>query len=270
MARESHGPRRALPDTPCEEPTAIPRHAIADSPTTSPHREPSEPRRAAPSSTKPRTIKNVSVALVSGTIAICLVLAVGVLYVLYGSHGHGSTPDAATPPAARSFSPTPTEPPGTDEVVGDATVTVPHQWKLYHDELTEDDRRLIRVQDPQSNLRLQIATLTAIDGDLAAACQALVADQSQEYAVDFQILPRPAAVEGKAEAVICGFTGTRQDQQAPTSVRFTLIRRASDSHTLVVRAMQPETLPADAKSARQAATMTCQAADSFGHRLPLC
>ena len=257
MDEEPRGPRRALPDSLDDErpPRAGgARRALLDDTDTQP-----ADRRG----------------LVAGIMAVVLALVVGGAYLLFGTRNKAE-PDpapqhsASTQPGPSKPSASPTqEPPGVEEVVDDATITLPHSWELYHDELTEGDRRLIRAKDATGDVRIQVATLTSIDADIAAACSLLVADQSADYTVDFRIEPQPVAVAGEAHAVVCGYVGAKDQEQA-TSVRFTLIRRDSDEHTLVVRMTRPQASKASDDALTDAAAMTCEASRTFGHPLALC
>lgn len=257
MDEEPRGPRRALPDSLDDE--RLPRTGGA--------------RRALPDEASEHPVD--SRALVAIIMAVVLVLVVGGAYLLFGTR-KGAEPDPEPQPSERTQpgpstpSPSPTqEPPGVEEVVDDATITLPHSWELYHDELTEGDRRLIRAKDATGDVRIQVATLTSIDADIAAACSLLVADQSTDYTVDFRIEPQPVAVSGEAHAVVCGYVGAKEQEDA-TSVRFTLIRRDSDGHTLVVRMTRPQAMNASDGALTDAAAMTCEASRTFKHPLALC
>lgn len=257
MDEEPRGPRRALPDSLDDE--RPPRAGGA--------------RRALPDDASAQPVDRR--ALVAIIMAVVLLLVVGGAYLLFGTR-NGAEPDPEPQPSERtqpgpstpSSSPT-QEPPGVEEVVGDATITLPHDWELYYDELTEGDRRLIRAKDATGNVRIQVATLTSIDEDIAAACSLLVADQSTDYTVDFRIEPQPVAVSGEAHAVVCGYVGAKEQDEA-TSVRFTLIRRDSDEHTLVVRMTRPQASNASSDALTDAAAMTCEASRTFKHPLALC
>lgn len=258
MHEEPQRPRRAM-DARLEA-TPSPPQSGDDTPTPGPGGA-----RHAIVADETRHTPRATVTMIAGLVAVLLVLLVGGVFLVFGS-GEGSRPPMPTPTA----SPTPTKPPGTKEVVDDATITLPASWKLYHDEKTEGDRRLIRAEDAKGEVRLQLATLTTIDANLTSACKLLVEDQSKDYAVDFEIGPSATNPDGDAQAVVCGFVGKKPDQQNATSVRFTLIQRASDTHTLVLRIMQPHHLAADAPGVHEASLMSCEASRSFGHALPLC
>ena len=212
--------------------------------------------------------------IVVGAIGLAMVVMVAVLYVVFGTDAgdhEAAPPTTATPSASASPSPeAPPSPAGTVELVDDTAVTVPDHWELYADEVTEGDRRLIRVRDVAHDVSLQVATLTSVGTELPAACQALITDQGSAYVVDFQVTPQFITIDGDAVAVTCGFVGTREDDGAATSVLFTMVQRGSDLHTLVVRMMRPQDLSADTPALREAATMTCEATRNFGSALPLC
>lgn len=261
MHEESRRPRRAMDVHVDAEPSSPP---VRDE---APTRGPGGARHAI-AADDTRSKPHANITLIAGILALLLALLVGGVFLTFGTDDDAPQPREPSP--TPTHSPTPTKPSGKREVVDDATVTLPETWKLYHDEKTEGDRRLIRAEDAKGEVRLQLTTLTTVDADLAAACNLLVEDQSKEYAVDFEIRPRATTPDGDAHAVVCGFVGRKQDQQEATSVRFTLIQRASDTHTLVLRIMQPHQLAADAAGVHEASLMSCEASRSFGHSLPLC
>lgn len=259
MSEEPLGPRRAHPSNDVA--------AFNESDPLAPRRAAGSPRRAAVPRRPGRRGPNPWLVVV--LITVLVVAGVAGLYRYFGVHPPaGDTPTALpTPPVASpSASPSPS---GAREVVGDTAVTVPDHWRLYADELTEGDRRLIRVIDDATGVRLQVATLTTVGTDLTAACRALIDDQGAEYAVDFEVVPRYVSMDDGAVAVNCGFVGAREGQE-DTSVMFTMVQRESDVHTLVLRVMGPRNLPADAPAVREVAAMGCEAAAAFGHPFPLC
>ncbi|SDL66559.1 hypothetical protein [Tessaracoccus oleiagri] len=262
MSEEPLGPRRAHPSNDVA--------AFNESDPLAPRRAAGAPRRAA----RPRrtvTARPPNPWLVVALFAVLILAGIAGLYRYFGVHPPAGdvptslpTPTAADGPA----SPAPS-PPGVREVVGDTAVTVPSHWRLYADELTEGDRRLIRVIDDATDVRLQVATLTTVGTDLTGACRALIDDQGDEYAVDFEVVPRYVSMEEGAVAVTCGFVGAREGQPE-TSVMFTMVQREADAHTLVLRVMGPRGLPADAPAVREVSAMGCEAAAAFGHPFPLC
>ncbi|WP_297743303.1 hypothetical protein [uncultured Tessaracoccus sp.] len=271
MDEEPRGPRRAMPDSFDDE-----RLSNDDER----HASPDRARRALPdeASAQPDETDTPPIdrrGIIAVIVAIVLVIAVVGAYLFFGTRKAAKPapvpqPSASMSPSPPAPSPSPTqEPPGVEEIVGDATITLPRNWEVYHDELTEGNRRLIRAKDPTGNVRIQVATLTSVDADIAAACELLVADQSADYTVDFRIEPRPVAVSGNAHAVVCGYVGAKE-QGGATSVRFTLIRRDSDEHTLVVRMTRPQPSEASDDALTEAAAMTCEASHSFNHPLALC
>lgn len=209
-------------------------------------------------------------------IALFLGLVIAVVYLLFGGSDRqgraSSTPSQATttasPDASAPLQPAPSPIEGTPEVVGDTSVTLPTDWEMYADETTEGDRRLIRARDPEGAATLQITTLTSVGKDLVAVCNALVGDQREGYEVDSEQVPMPVSVRGEAAAIVCGFGGAKEGEDS--SVQFTLVQRASDAHTLVMRSMQDRALQADAPAVEQAASLKCEAARNFGTPLPLC
>lgn len=286
MSEEPLGPRRAYPEPrhalmPTEPALDRPRRAVVDDDESDivPVGVPRRAQRGAVTPSRERGASPLLVILVTGVLMVALVFG---LYSFYGVNSPTATPSFAhthssDPISPSSTSPSPSAsasqsaaPAGKPEVVDDATVTVPLHWEVYHDQQIEDDRRLIRVRDRQEDVRLQVATLTSVGSELRDACQALVDDQSKEYAVDHQISPRPITVTGEAVGVTCGYVGQRKDQHTDTSVTFTMIQRKSDTHTLVLRVMRPRMLGADSTAQREVTLMTCEAARSFGHALPLC
>lgn len=268
-------PRRAWAeaadtDVPSPAPTG-PRRAAPEEPRTSSSAAPAGPRRAAASSTRRR---RWPVALV---VLVLLTTVAAGLCVLFSRDQPAASPKpevssaAASPsPSTPAPEPSPSPRPAVKEVVGDAVIQRPQAWELYHDEMAEGDRRLIRIRDNTSGVRLQVTTLAELRDPLDEACQALASDQAKGYAVDHQVNPRTLPVSGSAQGLLCGFEGTREGDDQPTSVLFTLIRRAEDRHTLIVRQMDPSTLDASSRALSEASAMTCAASQSFGHALPLC
>lgn len=289
--QEPSGPRRAA------DATSSARHAALD-----PVPPPTTPRRASPEALAPiapeppaeaRPIASSSGAArralapeppreavarfrwprVFLVVAVIAVTVVVVAYTTFGPH-RDATP---LPPSPASGAPSPSEVTSapvkratTKETVGDATISRPADWELYHDELAEGDRRLIRLRHNPSGVRFQLTTLADLREELPAACTALVTDQANGYAVHALIDARTVLVGDEAEGIVCGFTGTREGDDEATSVSFTLIRRGSDSHTLIVRQMAPVGLDAHTRALEDSAAMACAASITFGHPLPLC
>lgn len=155
--------------------------------------------------------------------------------------------------------------------IDDAKITVPSGWELYADQMVDDSRRLVRLREPVSDIRAQFVTLTSIDDDLNAACQALVKDQSAAYEDVTPALVSPIGLNSTAgSGVTCGFTGTRTSDGVSNTVTFTIVQRSEDEHSLVLRSTIPSTIPAD--DAKRAALfgLNCEASTSFGLPLPLC
>ena len=156
-------------------------------------------------------------------------------------------------------------------VLNDATFTAPQGWTLYGDELIEDGRRAVRLSHAATDARLQAVTLVPEESDLGSSCGALVDLQQAQFTDVTRQLEVPIGVDTKAgTGVRCGFMGVRASDGVPNTVSFTLVRRASDSHVLMLRSTVPKDVATDAPAVRQLGTMTCEASTSFGVTLPLC
>ncbi|AQP46941.1 hypothetical protein BW730_04800 [Tessaracoccus aquimaris] len=181
-----------------------------------------------------------------------------------------STQPSATPSPTVTPTPTPTAPTPLILDLGDAKVTVLPTWQLYADEKVQDDRRLVRLKHLETDTRIQIVTLTSIDGDLDTACTDLMAEQRQTYS-DVVLSETVAVAVGEgASGVACGFTGTRTSDDVAMRVDFTIVRRDSDQKSIVFRDTVPQSVPADAPARAELATMECGAADTFGVAIKQC
>lgn len=175
-------------------------------------------------------------------------------------------PSAGTPsasPASSSAGPVVLE-------LGDSRVTVLPGWRLYADEVVQDDRRLVRLRHLETDTRIQIVTLTSINEDLATACSDLVTEQSKTYDNVAESATVDVSVAPGAEGVACSFTGTRTSDSVATKVDFTLVRRDTDSTTIVFRDTIPVAVPADSPARTELAVIECGAAYSFGVTISQC
>lgn len=191
----------------------------------------------------------------------------------------GTAGESPTPAVTSSVEPTPSQPStavSTPAAVGviklnDTSFAAPDGWALYGDELIETDRRLVRLNNTATNLRLQVVTLKSADADLAAACRALVASQAGQFTGVVEQPASPVGVDpATGTAATCGFRGVRASDGVANAVTFTLVRRAPDSHVLMLRSTVPDAVPADSAAPGQLAAMQCAASGTFGVALPLC
>lgn len=184
------------------------------------------------------------------------------------------TAEAPSPPAETDDTavPSPLEQPENARLaLDDTSVTIPEGWELYADESVDESRRLVRLRDPDSDIRVQVVTLTAVGEDLSAACQALVDDQSTAYTNVTPVLPSPIGLNStEGTGVVCGFGGTRISDTDDNSVTFTLLQRTSDAHSLILRSTIPASVPTDSPGRAALFGLTCEASSGFGPPLPLC
>lgn len=167
-------------------------------------------------------------------------------------------------------SPEPTEPSVGLIQLNDTAFTPPVGWSLYGDDLIETDRRVVRLSHTDSGASLQVVTLVA-DPDLGESCRALVQSQGEQFAVTSEHLALPVGLDATVgEGVTCGFTGVRTDDGIANSVSFTLVRRASDAHVLMLRQTVPDEVPAGSPARRDLSAMGCEASTGFAAPLPLC
>ena len=163
--------------------------------------------------------------------------------------------------------------PGTTPLIelNDTSLTVPQGWVVYADETIEGDRRLVHLRQGTDDTRIQVVTLVTTDPDLTTSCRALVTSQVSQFTHTTELLTlsiglAPEVGEGRT----CGFTGVRTSDGTANSVSFTLVRRASDGHVLMLRQTIPDAVGIDSQSRRDLSGMTCEASAGFGVPLPLC
>ncbi|TRY19456.1 hypothetical protein FOJ82_00650 [Tessaracoccus rhinocerotis] len=182
----------------------------------------------------------------------------------------GASPTDPTEPAKPEDEPGGTALPAGTIELNDTTFLAADGWVLYGDDLVEGDRRVVRLSDPTSDTRLQVLTLLQ-DQDLAASCEALVAAQKGHFVVMSEQLARPVGVAPEeGTGVSCGFAGVRTSDGLANSVSFTLLRRAADSHVLMLRTTIPDAVGVGDQPRRDLTQMTCAASSGFGVPLPLC
>lgn len=279
-------PRRALPPIGDGEPSrgAVPGARRATSPAT-----PGGARRAVETpSTRQRHQRRGW--LLVGALGVALAVSVAGLYAVVGpsrtasrttdaaSSGPSASPNgspsgSASPGDSVSAfptpSPSPTLEPGQLDLL-DTVLTVPDGWEVYADELVQDSRRLVRLREPDTDVRVQAVSLTSATGDLDQACRDLITQQSSAFGsvATSDVVAVPVA-EGAA-GVSCAFSGTRTSDGVPLKTEFTLLRRDSDAHTLVFRDSIPTAVPAASTVLEDLTTMECDAAELFGADVETC
>lgn len=212
-----------------------------------------------------------------GVTAVAVVLA-GWFYL--GKRFGGGTPSTATSPsptltASPDAEDTSGAVPATEELkLNDTAFNAPAGWSIYGDEVIETDRRVVRLTNTTTDLRLQVATLaTTGGGDVAAVCESLSASQQSKFS-DVTTTPTLGIGIDPAQGagVTCGFHGTRTGDSVPATVSFTVVVRVSDGHALTLRSMIPDALTGAAgEQARgELAAMNCSASRNFQVTLPLC
>ena len=222
--------------------------------------------------------------LVIGLLVIALAVASWFL-VIRDRLASSPTPSAteSTTEFTESPSPLPSPDPenteGAPEALGelqvnDTTLTAPPGWRLYGDESIEDGRRVIRLSHATTDVRLQVATIADVQGDVAAACETLSAAQQASFT---DVTPTPTLGIGidpvQGSGVTCGFHGTRTGDGVATTVTFTVVLRVSDGHLLSLRTMIPDSLaqtPESEQARGELAAMNCAAGRNFQVTLPLC
>lgn len=180
------------------------------------------------------------------------------------------SPLASEPTESPTASPSPSAAPGQLIELDDASFTAPDGWELVADDLIEDDRRAVRLTETASDARLQAATVAAGQENLNSVCQALVSLQSEAFTDPDAHLSVPAAVPDGGEGLTCGFEGVRAADGQYAVVSFTLLRRDSDDHMLMLRSTVPNNVPDTSSARADLATMQCEASTTFGVPLPLC
>ena len=155
-------------------------------------------------------------------------------------------------------------------MLNDTSFETPPGWVVYTDELIEGDRRLVALRQGD-DARLQAVTLVTTDPDLATSCRALITSQARPFTGTAELLTLPIGLDPAiGDGRTCGFTGTRTSDGVPNSVTFTLVRRATDGHVLVLRQTVPDAIALGAAPRHDLTAMTCRASAGFGVPLPLC
>lgn len=200
-----------------------------------------------------------------------VVLAIGALIVtqFFRSAPPTATGSPTPPASSAAASPTPSVT-ASPVALDDATISVPEGWELYADEQVQDDRRLVRIQESEADVRLQAVTLTSVTGELDTACEQLITEHEASYSNVATTPPFTVPVAPGGDGYSCGFRGVRASDSQPMTVTFTLLRRSTDDHTLVLRSTVPEGVTADSEAATQLEDITCQAATSFDVDLSRC
>lgn len=176
------------------------------------------------------------------------------------------TPQSGTP---EPTDPATTEPQATVVTLDDgAAFTMPDEWELYADEQVQNDRRLVRIREVGTDVRIQAVSLTTVNGPLEDACLDLISDHRQLYTNVAEGLPVSVPISGEGEGVSCNFTGTRTSDGVASGVEFTLLQRGTT--TLVFRDTIPTAVPADAPARAQLVAMECEAAQGFGVLVDQC
>lgn len=187
---------------------------------------------------------------------------------------------SSTPTSNPSASPDPestegARPADNEQVVDDAKFNVPSGWSLYGEDLQppEPGRKLVRLLHTGTGVRLQVTSMTPQSnlGDLGTACEQVSKNQ-QELFKDVTVTPTIAVGvnQTRGAGFTCGFHGTRNEDGLPTTVTFTFLLRASDSHILSLRSMVPDSVDVGAAARQEMAAMNCTASLSFGISLPVC
>lgn len=155
--------------------------------------------------------------------------------------------------------------------LNDASFNGADGWTVYGDEMIEEDRRAVRLSDQDTDARFQAVTLLPGDADLAQSCSSLVDLQQTQFNDPTRELVVPVGTNAAAgSGVRCGFSGVRSSDGVASTVIFTLVSRASDSHVLMLRSTVPAAVSSDSPAVGQLNSMSCQASESFGVTLPLC
>ncbi|MDO5677120.1 MAG: hypothetical protein Q4G35_06390 [Propionibacteriaceae bacterium] len=190
--------------------------------------------------------------------------------IVPGSPTGPDDPELGPSPSGTITESTEPTPPGPVpvELNDGATLMMPPGWELYADELVQDSRRLVRMSEHATDVRIQAVTLTSVTSPLHDACLELVADHRQSYNNVAEGLPVAVAISGEGSGVSCNFTGTRTSDNVPTSVEFTLLQRGDI--TLVFRDTIPSAVPDDSPALAQLVEMECRAAEGFGVTVDQC
>ena len=190
-------------------------------------------------------------------LGVLLAAALVAVFWLPGSSGPAATasrPASPTTPASPAPSPSAVTSPLP---LDDATLQVPEGWDVYADEQVQDDRRLVRLEQGETGVRVQAVTLTSVDGDLSTACNLLITELESSYTDPAQTTAFTVPVAPGGEGYSC-------------TVTFTMLRRDADAQALVLRASVPDTAADDTQAAAQLEALICSAAASFDVDLTRC
>lgn len=277
--------RRALPPEGMPSPPPTPRRGpLPDPPRSHPH-----PGRARRAVATPPEDEGARLAWMSlAALGVAMTVLIGGLYLILGPRSTGTTSPAPSPSSSRveastsstessdggsspSTEPSPSldeSPPGPSPPaeldLGDVRLTVPDGWEVYADEVVQDDRRLVRLREPATDVRVQAVTLTTVGEDLTQACRDLVTDQQQAFTGVAESVVVDVPLTGGASGVSCAFTGTRTSDTVAAKVEFTIIRRDADAQSLVFRDTVPDSVAEGSPVLAQLADMECAATETFG------
>lgn len=251
------------------------------------HPRPSRARHAVPAVREEEEARRAWVALAA--LAVAMTVLIGGLYVVLGPRGANTTaPTASSSPSSGGTSPSPSEStsgeagpspsepsaspdasspgpsPAAELDLGDVQLTVPEGWEVYADEVVQDDRRLVRLREPVTDVRVQAVTLTTLGEDLAQACRDVVTDQQQAFTNVAESVVVDVPLTGPASGVSCAFTGTRTSDSVAAKVEFTIILRDEDAQSLIFRDTVPASLAESSPVLAQLAGMECAAMETFG------
>ncbi|WP_143570850.1 hypothetical protein [Tessaracoccus sp. ZS01] len=166
-------------------------------------------------------------------------------------------------------SPVSSTPGGVRLELNGTVLDMPPGWQLYADEVVQDERRLVRIRELATDVRIQAVSLTNVTGALDEACLELISDHRQLFTGVAEGLPVTVPLTGQGQGVSCNFTGTRASDGVPNRVEFTMLQ-LDDGTTLVFRDTIPSTVPEDSPALSQLVTMECAAAESFGISVNQC
>ncbi|MFD0866122.1 hypothetical protein ACFQ06_09905, partial [Tessaracoccus lubricantis] len=165
-------------------------------------------------------------------------------------------------------SPVSSTPSGVRLALNGAVLDMPPGWQLYADELVQDQRRLVRIRELTTDVRIQAVSLTNVTGPLDQACLDLMTDHRQLFTGVAEGLPVTVPISGEGQGVSCNFTGTRASDGVANQVEFTLLQLGTV--TLVFRDTVPTTVPEDSPALAQLVSMECAASESFGITVNQC
>lgn len=161
-------------------------------------------------------------------------------------------------------------------VLNDTQLTAPGGWNIYgdgqiEDALGETDRRVVRLSHGETDVRLQVVSVTSAGGDLGAACEGLSTSQQEHFSEVTPSATVPVGVDpAQGAGYSCGFHGVRTSDGVASTVTFTLLLRVSDGHVLMLRSIVPDSVGAGAVARQELAAMNCTTSLNFGVTLPLC